>query len=128
MFLGGRRLKQFMESVEKTTTAITGPVVDERDSAPTVAEAPSRPTAPTPDPWAAMPTGLALLEEVASASRASRSGPARDGIRFVQRDPDTGQEYLRIRCRVPKCSTARWTPWVNCCGESDLDQEPGRGR
>jgi superfamily II DNA or RNA helicase len=99
VFLGGSRLTRFMETVEKTTTAITGPVVDERDGSPTaaVAETPSRPPAATADPWAAVvQTGLALLEEVAAASRASQSGPARDGLRFVQRDPATGQEYLRI--------------------------------
>ena len=39
---------------------------------------------------------VTLLEQLAAASRASSSKPARDGLRFVQRDPGTGEDYLRI--------------------------------
>lgn len=75
----------------------TAPPTPVRRASTTGAETPRHPAAPTPDPWVTIAqTALALLEEVAAASRASRSGPARDGLRFVQRDPDTGQEYLRI--------------------------------
>jgi hypothetical protein len=38
---------------------------------------------------------LTLLEQLPTASRTS-SEPGRDGLRFVQRDPKTGQDYLRI--------------------------------
>ena len=49
------------------------------------------------DPWAALvQTGVALLEQIATASRASSSGNGREGSRFVQRDPETGEDYLRI--------------------------------
>ena len=98
VFLGGSRLTRFMETVEQTTTAITGPVVDDQEIA-LVAAHDDRPraAAATPDPWAALvQTGLSLLEQVAAASRASPSEPGHDGLRFVQRDPETGQDYLRI--------------------------------
>jgi superfamily II DNA/RNA helicase len=80
VFLGGSRLARFMEAVEKTTTAIAEPVI-----------------ATTADPWAAlMQTGVMLLEQVAAASRTSSSESVRDGLSIVQRDPGTGQDYLRI--------------------------------
>lgn len=82
VFLGGSRLTRFMETVEKTTTAITGPVVA--------------------DPWATVvQTGLTLLEQLATASRAASSESGREGLRFVQRDPETGHDYLRIPLPSP---------------------------
>ena len=105
VFLGGSRLTRFMETVEKTTTAITGPVVAESDGAPATVpgETLRRPVATTSDPWATVvQTGLTLLEELAVASRASSSQPGRDGLRFVQRDPETGQPYMRIPLPSPE--------------------------
>lgn len=104
VFLGGSRLTRFMETVEKTTTAMTGPVVAESDSAPaTVPGEKLRRPATTSDPWATVvQTGLALLEELSVASRASSSQPERDGLRFVQRDPETGQPYMRIPLPSPE--------------------------
>jgi superfamily II DNA or RNA helicase len=101
VFLGGSRLTRFMETVEKTTTAIAGPVVAEGaegDGAPAAApgEQP-RPAAATSDSWETfVRTGLTLLEQLAAVSRAPSSEPGPGGLRFVQRDPDTGQNYLRI--------------------------------
>ena len=40
-------------------------------------------------------TGLAWIEQLAALARASGNGRA-EGIRFVQRDPQTGEDYLRI--------------------------------
>jgi hypothetical protein len=37
-----------------------------------------------------------LLEELATASHVPPPGPEQDGLRFVQRDPHTGHQYLRI--------------------------------
>ena len=99
VFLGGSRLTRFMEAVEKTTTAITGPVVESRDGAPpsTVGETIRRPTAEPADPWTTVvQTGLTLLGELAAASRVPLPAPGHDGLRFLQRDPETGQQYLRI--------------------------------
>jgi hypothetical protein len=96
VFLGGSRLARFMETVEKTTTAIAEPVIAEREAAVHDDGPGSSPATPA-DPWAAlMQTGVALLEQLAAASRASSSEPGRHGLRFVQRDPGTGQDYLRI--------------------------------
>ena len=88
-----------METVEKTTTAITGPVIDDRDGTSDAASAGALqpPKAATSDPWATVvQAGLTLLQDLAAASRVSSPGPGPDGLRFVQRDPDTGQPYLRI--------------------------------
>lgn len=96
VFLGGSRLARFMATVEKTTTAIAEPVIAEQEAAVHDDGPGSSPATPA-DPWAAlMQTGVTLLEQVAAASRASSSEPGRDGLRIVQRDPGTGQDYLRI--------------------------------
>lgn len=99
VFLGGSRLTRFMEAVEKTTMAIAESVIaDQEGSAAAVhADGPRTPSVTTGDPWAAVvQTGLALLEQVAAASRASSLEPGREGVRLVRRDPETGQDYLRI--------------------------------
>ncbi len=120
VFLGGSRLTRFMETVEKTTGAIAEPHVEDRDEA-RVAEpdveielrhfdSPSRPSGvaqggpaleAAPDGWATLvQTGLTLLEQLAAASRSSSDAHA--GLRFVQRDPQTGQNYLRLPVPSPE--------------------------
>jgi len=42
-----------------------------------------------------MQTGLTGLEQLAAVARASGNGRA-EGLRFVHRDPRTGEDYLRI--------------------------------
>ena len=85
-----------METVEKATTAIPEPVIAATEAA--VPDDGPRLQAATPaNPWAALvQTGVTLLEQLAAASRAASSEPGRDGLRFVHRDPGTGQDYLRI--------------------------------
>ena len=39
---------------------------------------------------------VAAIGRVAAASRAAPSEFAREGLRFVRRDPETGEDYLRI--------------------------------
>lgn len=96
VFLGGSRLTRFMETVEKTTTAIAEPVIADQGAA-VHDEEPGSSAAKPADPWAALvQTGVTLLEQLAAASRAPSSEPGRNGLRFVQRDPRTGQDYLRI--------------------------------
>jgi superfamily II DNA or RNA helicase len=110
VFLGGSRLTRFMETVEKTAAAISEPAVVQKDE-PTVAEragdeqpaargAVAQPSTPgTPgvlDPWAGLlQTGLTLLEQLAAVSRTPPEQRPH-GLSFVQRDPSTGQDYLRI--------------------------------
>lgn len=121
VFLGGSRLTRFMETVEKATTAIPAAVVEERsepprtteqgDGEPPAAEAPTAPVAAAAlaapaDPWAGLlQTGVALLQQLAAASRpAATAGqatpPAQPGLSFVARDERTGETYLKLP--VPK--------------------------
>ena len=47
------------------------------------------------DPWSGLlQTGLNLLEQLAAASRSAPDQP--EGLRFVERDPQSGRDYLRI--------------------------------
>ena len=99
VFLGGSRLTRFMETVEKTTTAITEPVIADEEGASATVEAATPRDSPStsPDPWAALvQTGVTLLEQFVAASSASSSERSREGLRFVRRDPETGEDYLRI--------------------------------
>jgi len=97
VFLGGSRLKKFMESVENATGAIpqatleepeelaeadgpgvrgrrrgTGPrpEADAEPHPPRLPHAPAAPSAPAADPWTGLlTTGLAILEQLAAAAR-----------------------------------------------------------
>jgi superfamily II DNA or RNA helicase len=120
IFLGGSRLNRFMETVEKATTAIPAAVAEERsepagagepaDQEEVVSASPARtevsPAAPAPDPWSSLlQTGVALLEQLATASRSSPSpgqagGAAGVGLSLVTRDERTGETYLKLP--VPK--------------------------
>lgn len=116
VFLGGSRLTRFMETVEKTAAAISEPAVVQKDE-PTVAERagdeqpaarsvvarPSMPETPgAANPWAGLlQTGLTLLEQLAAASRTPPEQRPQ-GLSFVQRDPSTGQDYLRIPVPGPE--------------------------
>jgi superfamily II DNA or RNA helicase len=122
VFLGGSRLKQFMESVEKVTAGISGSVVPE-PSAPggpggAAEEAPDddseagaasgAPAAPDAV-MGLLHSGVELLTQLASAAVAGR-GPSTvqiDGApstRVFERvhDERTGQNYLKIRMPEPE--------------------------
>ena len=120
IFLGGSRLNRFMETVEKATTAIPAAVVEERSeparagepadqdgvASASRAQAEASPAAPAPDPWSSLlQTGVALLEQLTAASRATASpgqagGTAGAGLSLVTRDERTGETYLKLP--VPK--------------------------
>ena len=112
VFLGGSRLSRFMETVEKTTTAI-GQSADigrdgVREAKPHVETEPRIVVAATPratgpaSGWAAVvQTGVALLEQLAAASHAAGDSSA-EGLRFVHRDPQTGEDYVRIPVPSPE--------------------------
>ena len=100
VFLGGSRLTRFMETVEKTTAAIAEPLVEEHDEAPVaereVAVIPRAAAAVASDGWAILlQTGLSLLEQLAETSRVPLDAQ-RPRLSFVQRDPQTGRDYLKI--------------------------------
>jgi superfamily II DNA/RNA helicase len=105
VFLGGSRLSRFMETVEKTTGAIAEPLVEDQDEArvaePDVEVKPRPAPQAAPDGWAKLvQTGLTLLDQLAAVSRPSSD--TRAGLRFVQRDPQTGQNYLKIPVPSPE--------------------------
>lgn len=106
VFFGGSRLTRFMETVEKTTAAIAEPLVEEHDEAP-VAErdvevTPRAAAAVASDGWTTLlQTGLSLLEQLAETSRAPHDAQRRR-LSFVQRDPETGRDYLKIPMPNPE--------------------------
>jgi superfamily II DNA or RNA helicase len=128
VFLGGSRLNRFMETVEKATTSIPDATVEERgeevrdtrseegrrgqkpaEAAPTPpAEKPRQPSAPptAADPLSSLlQAGVALLEQLATASRPSaegQAGPARPGLSLVARDERTGETYLKLPVPSPE--------------------------
>jgi len=125
VFLGGSRLKRFMESVETATTKIPAPAVEEQpaDTAPerpvsdreAEAEAspqrPPRAAAPSPagapaaatDPWAGLlQGGLSLLEQLAAGARGGAAPSAGPAVSLVRRDESTGESYLRLPMPSPE--------------------------
>jgi superfamily II DNA or RNA helicase len=140
VFLGGSRLKKFLESVEQTTAAIGPPTLsdvseepadhaaqprDPANGAPRGRRAPAdqwespvetpaaAPLSPPVDPLAGLLTsGLALLEQLAAASRGSaqppRSGnrssasPTAGDLFQVERDAADGRAYLRFQMPDPE--------------------------
>ena len=121
VFLGGSRLKRFMETVEKVSTHIpsTTPEPDippeaepEPVTAATAAESreTTAPAATATDPLAGLlQNGLALLEQLAAASQplpADRSRPAAKPaaqklLETVQ-DANTGRTYLKLPMPDPE--------------------------
>jgi superfamily II DNA or RNA helicase len=112
VFLGGSRLSRFMETVEKTTTAIGesadigkdggGEAKPHAKTEPrTVATATPQAAGPASGWAAVVQTGVAFFEQLAAASRAGPDGGA-EGLRFVHRDPQTGEDYLRIPAPSPE--------------------------
>jgi len=109
VFLGGSRLSRFMETVEKATSAVGAPReekpepsgaaeprVEGQRRAGRAAAPPAGSMAVAPDPWAALlQSGLSLLGELAAAAR-TPPGAGREGLHLVRRDPQTGEDYLRI--------------------------------
>ena len=111
VFLGGTRPTRFMETVEKATAAAGGageapatprraaePRVDTRRGAGQPASAPAKvpAAAPPADPWAALlQSGVALLGQLATAG-SRKAADRSDGLTSVRRDPDTGEDYVRI--------------------------------
>ncbi len=104
VFLGGSQLSRFMETVEQTTAAIAQAPEVRRDRARAATShgetergvGAIRPAAAAAGDWATLvQTGLAWLEQLAPGSHAPGNGRA-GGLRIVHRDPQTGQDYLKI--------------------------------
>ncbi len=113
VFLGGSRLRRFMESVENVTAGITAPIVEEApepaaadpaiDEAPVDGDGDATAAAvaahPVADPLTGLlRTGLELLTQLGSAGRSDRvAEPAPPpGLERIL-DERSGQNYLKIR-------------------------------
>lgn len=110
VFMGGSRLNRFMETVEKATSGIpTTPLEPPPIRAPERRQRAAGPTSSAPrpqdnDPWAGLlQTGLALLENLAAATRPPNHATTQTtGPRLVQRDPETGEAFLRLPMPDPE--------------------------
>jgi hypothetical protein len=114
VFLGGSRLKRFMDSVDAATTAIPDVSAEKEDppeepaarepvpeaAKPTTVIVPA-PTAPVPaNPWAGLlETGLALMMQLAAQPVQAAEGQPRS---LIQRDERTGETYLRLPAPPPE--------------------------
>ena len=103
--LGGSRLSRFMKDVENVTGNIgEGEAVTPAEEVATAA-APTLPpaaaAAPMPDPWAA----LAQLGQQFVAALASANAPQASSHPWVERDPVTGVQNLKMP--MPPPETAR---------------------
>ncbi len=118
VFLGGSRLKRFMESVENVTASIPAPIVEEtaepaaaepaaaRRSADGDSEAAAAPAEPRPaaDPLSnLLRTGLDLLAQFAATGAGQPVAGATQSRLFERiRDERSGQSYLKIRMPEPE--------------------------
>ena len=122
VFLGGSRLNKFMETVEKTTSAIPEPAAQDPSVGPeseervtgedqrsttevALAEGAGDPgvVAAPADPWSGLlQTGLSVLQQLAAGKSSSASGKESGGLNIVHRDPQTGETYLKIPAPSPE--------------------------
>jgi hypothetical protein len=118
VFLGGSRLKRFMESVEGVTAGIPAPVVEEApepaaaalaaDEAVVDGDGEAAPAAagtrPVVDPLGGLlRAGLELLTHLASAAGTSRAADPAPPSAFEHiRDAQSGRSYLKIRMPEPE--------------------------
>lgn len=120
VFLGGSRLKKFMESVETATGAI--PADNPADSAEEPAEdgghredggrraEGGEKTAPPPavadNPWTGLlQAGMALIQSLATPRPTNNGTTAPVANPLVQRDAATGQDFLRLPVPPPEVLT-----------------------
>ena len=122
VFLGGSRLNKFMETVEKTTSAIPEPAAQDPSIEPedqvhakveeeqsSVKKEPVAGTegagivAASADPWSGLlQTGLSLLQQLASGKSSAASSKESGGLNIVHCDPKTGESYLKIPAPSPE--------------------------
>jgi hypothetical protein len=110
VFLGGSRLKRFLDSVEQVTTAIPASIVEEpappegQEVAASDGDAPAAIAAPpgAVGPWTGLlQAGLELLGRMAATADGSgHPGPVPLPFKR-ERDERTGQLYLKIRMPEP---------------------------
>jgi superfamily II DNA/RNA helicase len=118
VFMGGTRLKRFMESVESATGSIPQSMPRETDRDEEERRSPSMSTEPAPTPqegaWSdVLSAGMSLLEKFSRAiaegkpGSASAAGAALPGgvpspfASLVSSDPETGKPYLKLPMPEP---------------------------
>jgi superfamily II DNA or RNA helicase len=114
VFLQGTRLAQFMASVEKVTGAMgeaesdagiaagdTAAIESEEQPAASSSSAPASPSqaAPAPDPWAGLVDAALPLLQALAAHGAGSAAPASP---WIERDPRTGQDILKLPLPQPQ--------------------------
>jgi SNF2 family DNA or RNA helicase len=120
VFLGGSRLKRFMETVEKASAAIPEATPEDQassqeartepDQAELDAELAGPAPAPTlrPEPWTGLlQTGLNFLQQLANASRSVSTGEpivgaGQPGLPLISQDERTGEAFLRLPLPSPE--------------------------
>ncbi len=115
VFLGGTKLKRFMDTVQTATGAMTGSMPSSDDDAPPDPQSgqeelfANEPAASeqTPDWSDLLTSGLAFINQLGRAIQAGQGSdrsPAPDsaGSPFVVRDEKTGQSYLKLPTPDPE--------------------------
>ncbi len=111
VFLGGSRLKRFMDSVDKVTQAIPAAMPPEEKEEPEAEKAPEEaPVVPAPAAgpnWEnVISAGLALLNKLSGAFSGEAKTPAEAGSGIkVETDASTGQRHLKLP--VPSAEVLR---------------------
>ena len=108
VFLGGTRLKRFMDSVDEATGSIPQPPSPTPPEATQPApekpvQGPAVPKAPSPDQaWAEVASaGVSLLEKLATAVSGGRGAAGQEPAAglpsaLIARDETTGRDYLKL--------------------------------
>jgi superfamily II DNA or RNA helicase len=105
VFLGGSRLKRFMETVERAAGDIPpAPVEEEPTPEPEPAATPEAAPAPAqPSPWdGLLQAGMALLQQFTAPSPSKNGSVSTAASSIVRRDEQTGENYLRLPMPSPE--------------------------
>ncbi len=111
VFLGGTRLKRFMDSVDKATTAIPQPAPQEPAESDNGDETESVEDVTSSEQQAwddLVSTGLSFLDKLGQALRNPTGQPSESAASILanvktERDPSTGQQHLKVP--IPKRET-----------------------
>lgn len=102
VFMHGTRLSKFMETVDEVTQTMgSAEVAEPAEPAPPTAGAPAEPPQPaSQDPWAPLvEAGLGLMQSLLAGDA---DGQGAGLQRFVERDPGTGQQVLKLPLPQPE--------------------------
>lgn len=99
VFLQGTRLSKFIESVEKVTGAMGAAETVAAEIESATPQRAAEAATPAPDPWAALAdAAIPLLQALAARGNASAAAASP----WVGRDPQTGQDFLKLPLPQPQ--------------------------